>query len=36
MGLWELILHYGQYGALALLSIEIALFLAHFAGVRAG
>ena len=34
-GLWALILHYGQYGVLALLSIEIALFLAHCAGVRA-
>ena len=35
-GLWDLILHYGQYGVLALLFIEIALFLAHYAGVRAG
>jgi hypothetical protein len=35
-GLWALILHYGQYGVLALLFIEIALFLAHDAGVRAG
>jgi hypothetical protein len=35
-GLWALILHYGQYGVLALLSIELALFLAHYAGVRAG
>jgi hypothetical protein len=35
-GLWALILHYGQYGVLALLSIEIALLLAHYAGVRAG
>jgi hypothetical protein len=33
--LWALILHYGQYGVLALLSIEIALFLARYAGVLA-
>jgi hypothetical protein len=32
---WALILHYGQYGVLALPSIEIALFLAHYAGARA-
>jgi hypothetical protein len=33
-GLWALLLHYGQYAVLALLSIEIALFLAHYAGAR--
>jgi hypothetical protein len=34
-GLWALILHCGQYGVLALLCIEIALFLAHYARARA-